>query len=126
MLLVDAVNAFNNLNRQVALHNIRYICPAVATLLINCYRSHSSLFVGGTEMLFQEGTTQRDPLAMTKFGLATVPLIKEIATQGATQAWFADDAGCGGRILKYGGGGISCVTVDQNAATIRTHPKHFW
>ena len=50
VLLVDASNTFNNLNRPVALHNIRYICPEIATLLINCYRIHSSLFVGGTEM----------------------------------------------------------------------------
>ena len=43
---------------------------------------------------------QGDPLAMAMFGLATVPLIRRIATQGATQAWFADDAGCGGHLLK--------------------------
>ena len=35
ILLVDATNAFNSLNRQTALHNIRRICPALATILIN-------------------------------------------------------------------------------------------
>ena len=37
-ILVDASNAFNSLNRVVALHNIRSICPPIATLLINTYR----------------------------------------------------------------------------------------
>ena len=37
MLLVDATNAFNCLNRQVALHNIRTLCPPLATILINTY-----------------------------------------------------------------------------------------
>jgi hypothetical protein len=37
VLLVDATNAFNSLNRQVALHNIRRLCPPLATILINTY-----------------------------------------------------------------------------------------
>ena len=34
VLLVDTTNAFNSLNRQVALHNIQILCPAIATILI--------------------------------------------------------------------------------------------
>ncbi len=45
VLLVDATNAFNALNRMVALHNIRRICPPIATILINSYRSPIELFV---------------------------------------------------------------------------------
>ena len=92
------IECFFNLNRQVALHNIHYVCPEISTLLINCYSSHSSLFVGGVEMFSQEGTTQGDPLAMAIFRLATAPLIRRIATPNATQAWFADDAGCDGSL----------------------------
>ena len=98
ILLVDASNAFNNLNRQVALFNIQYTCPAIAKLLINCYRKSSSLFVGGTVLLSREGTTQGDPLAMAMFGLATVPLIQRIQTAHTIQCWFADDAAAGGRL----------------------------
>ena len=36
-LLVDASNAFNSLNREAALHNIRYTCPSLAKVLINIY-----------------------------------------------------------------------------------------
>ena len=38
VILVDASNAFNSLNRQAALHNIRIICPQFSTILINTYR----------------------------------------------------------------------------------------
>ncbi len=52
ILLVDASNAFNSLNHQVLLHNIRYLCPPMATYVKNCYGSPSRLFVmGGKEIL---------------------------------------------------------------------------
>ena len=35
VLLADADNAFNSLNRAVALHNIQYTCPPLATIVIN-------------------------------------------------------------------------------------------
>ena len=63
-LLVDASNAFNNLNRQLALVNISTLCPAFSRILINTYRNDAKLFVGGETILSQEGTTQGDPLAM--------------------------------------------------------------
>ena len=47
VLLVDASNAFNSLNRLVALHNIRRICPPLSTILINTYRAPTELFVDG-------------------------------------------------------------------------------
>jgi hypothetical protein len=37
MLLVDATNAFNTLNRKAALHNIWVICPTISTILNNTY-----------------------------------------------------------------------------------------
>ena len=63
VLLVDASNAFNNLNRQTALQNIHLICPSIAKALINTYRIDTQLFAGGETLLSMEGTTQGDPLA---------------------------------------------------------------
>ena len=97
---MDASNAFNNLNRRVALYNIQYVCPAVAKILINCYRNPACLFVGSTVLLSREGTTQGDPLAMMMFGLATLPLIKAVKTLDTVQCWFADDAGAGGSLKR--------------------------
>ena len=78
VLLVDASNAFNSLNRLVALHNIRQLCPPLSTILINIYRSPASLLVSGEVILSEEGTTQGDPLAMPMYALATVPLINQL------------------------------------------------
>ena len=43
ILLVDASNAFNALNRECVLHNIERVCPPLATILINTYREPSEL-----------------------------------------------------------------------------------
>ena len=43
IILVDASNAFNVLNRQTALHNIQKLCPTLATVLINTSFSNRSL-----------------------------------------------------------------------------------
>ena len=78
VLLVDASNAFNSLNRQVALQNILRLCPSIATTLINTYRESMDLLVDGSSLLYQEGTTQGDPLAMPMYALATIPLIRKL------------------------------------------------
>ena len=68
MLLVDATNAFNSLNRQTALQNIRRLCPPIATILVNTYRAPTELFVDNDVILSHEGTTHGDPLAMAMYG----------------------------------------------------------
>ncbi|CAH3183141.1 unnamed protein product [Porites lobata] len=45
VLLIDASNAFNSLNRAAALHNIRVLCPSIATYAINTYREPARLFI---------------------------------------------------------------------------------
>ena len=46
-LLVDTINAFNSLNRKGALHNIKYVCPNLENVLMNCYQSQIRLFIPG-------------------------------------------------------------------------------
>ena len=43
VLLGDASNAFNSLNRAATLHNIGIVCPAVATFAINTYHLSARL-----------------------------------------------------------------------------------
>ena len=38
VILVDATNAFNCLNRQTALLNIKHLCPTLSKVLTNTYR----------------------------------------------------------------------------------------
>ena len=65
MILADARNAFNSLKRQATLHNIRVICPQIATILVNTYcRPARLIMLGASDIYSLEGTTQGDNLAM--------------------------------------------------------------
>ena len=71
------------------------MCPALKTILVNCYQSPVCPFAsGGGEILSKEGTTQGDPLSMAMFALSMVPLIKKLKEKCelTMQVWFADDA----------------------------------
>jgi len=101
MLLIDASNAFNSLNREVALHNIPRICPCLADITNNTYNAPARLFIaGGGEILSQEGTTQGDPLAMCMYAVAMMPLVNKVAelVPGSRQGWFADDSAAAGKL----------------------------
>ena len=97
ILLVDASNAFNSLNRQTALLNIHSLCPSLAIALTNTYRKNACLFIEGETLLSSEGTTQGDPLAAAMYSLGVIPLIRKL-NHLAHQLWFADDAAAGGNL----------------------------
>ena len=95
VLLVDASNAFNSLNRKAALHNISIMCPPIAQTLTNTYRAPVRMLVPGSgEITSTEGTTQSDPLAMAMYVLAITPLISQLrhSCPYVHQVWYADDA----------------------------------
>ena len=101
VILVDAKNAFNCLNRQAALHNVRHLCPSLATTLLNCYQDDARLFVsGGGELSSAEGTTQGDPLSMVFYARATLPFVRHLRTTHANirQLWYADDSSGAGKL----------------------------
>ena len=76
VLLVDASNAFNSINRNVFLHNVEVICPSIPRYVKNCYSLNCRLFIiGGGEIQSMEGTTQGDPAAMVIYAIAIIPLI---------------------------------------------------
>ena len=76
VLLIDASNAFNALNRKAALHNIEYTCPEFATFARNLYQCDAELFVPGSEdiVMSREGTTQGGPESMGLYAASTVML----------------------------------------------------
>ena len=78
LLLVDAENAFNVLNRKAALYNISILCPVMSIMLQNTYGGTSNLYVGGGILASDEGTTQGDPLAMSMYAVGIMPLIHEL------------------------------------------------
>ena len=90
VLLIDAENAFNRLNRQTAFLNIRHICPKICTYLFNTYRLPAGLFLGkGVEILSQEGTTQGENLAMAFYAPSLKKLLVSLNEIGCHQEWFA-------------------------------------
>ena len=97
ILFVDASNAFNSINRQVALHNVQKIFPLLAPMIINTYRIPSSLFIDGDFIMSKEGVTQGDPMAMAFYAIATIPLIEKLK-EDMLQVWYADDAAGTGKL----------------------------
>ena len=70
VLLVDAANAITSLNQAAALHNVKHVCPSLATDLANSYQTPARLFIsGGGEMLSEMRTKQDDPLSSKKCNL---------------------------------------------------------
>ncbi len=102
VLLVDASNAFNSLNRTATLLNVQSICLAFAAVLVNTYRSEPSLFIDGETIPSREGTTQGDPLAMAVYAIGILPLILHLQDE-ADQLWYADDSSAGGTIKNLRG-----------------------
>ena len=103
VLLVDASNAFNSLNRDVLIHNVRVLCPVMSTYLTNCYKRRSRLFVvGGMEIASDEGTTQGDPLAMPAYAVGLIPLMdmlkEHYLSSDVKNVAFADDLAGAGKI----------------------------
>lgn len=74
VIVIDACNAFNSLNRQAALWNIEQIIimSFISTVLINAYREDVPNFIGD-ETFSEEGTMLGDPLAMAMYVLSITP-----------------------------------------------------
>ena len=100
VILVDASNAYNSLNRQAALRIIHQLCPALSKVLTNTYREDVQLFIDEELLLSQEGTTQGDPLAMVMYAIAITPLIHRLEDRVNKQVWFADDATARGNLAR--------------------------
>ena len=100
-VIVDAENAFNSINPQALLHNIDYLCPAIAKFLYNCYAISTRLFIiGGKELRSREGTTQGDPTAMAAYALGLTPLVDHVQSvkRSVKHVAFADDLTVAGKL----------------------------
>ena len=107
LLQVDAANAFNRLNRKVALHNIQEVCPPMKIFLQNIYQKPAKLSVSTRSepeiLLSEERCTQGDPAAMAFYALGAKPLIDELAkcikNETCQQSWYADDSNAIGKFI---------------------------
>ena len=96
VFFIDATNAFNLFNRKLALENITHL-PVFFNALKNSYSSQSPLYVSGTTLWSEEGTTQGDPLGICIYGVAILPLIQKIPKVNVIYKWYADDGYACGR-----------------------------
>ena len=82
VLLIDASNACNAVNRKLFLHNVSVICPEIAVFVRNCYLLPWRLFIiGGSELKSCEGKTQGYPAAMATYAIAIIPLLLMLVDQ---------------------------------------------
>ena len=105
ILLTDASNAFHQMNRSIALHNIQITCKEMSLNIINTYRSPSRLYIcDGGEIFSLEGMTQGDPLAMPWYSVNTSIIIQSLrtSTPGVKQVWLADDSAGGNHLSQEG------------------------
>ena len=96
VLLMDATNGFNTVNRKALLHSVKVICPAVSTYVNNWYSLPFRLFVTGSgETTSEECKTQGDPTAMAMYTIL-LELTKKFPNKQAKMVAFADDLSAGG------------------------------
>ena len=104
-ILVDATNAFNSINREAVLHRIAVKCPEINRYVQNYYGNHlNSSLVDGKQngdkciLYSEEGTAQRDPIAMAMYalGLSVLQLkLKHEKTNVKSVAYADDYVGAG-------------------------------
>ena len=74
LLLVDATNAFNSVNRVAALWNARVLWPRCSRYLFNIYQGYASLLLkdSSKSLLSKEGIIQGDPLSVMLYAVAVL------------------------------------------------------
>lgn len=106
VLLVDAKNAFNTMNRKTMLHNIKIKCPSLAMYVENTYKEPSDMYIVSDSknrvkvLQSKEGTTQGDPVAMAMYAIGLSVLQDEISYENTNvkQVAYADDLSGAGKI----------------------------
>ncbi|KAL0820722.1 hypothetical protein ABMA28_006551 [Loxostege sticticalis] len=94
IIKLDIKNAFNSLERDVLLNEVKDIIPSLYPFLDQVYGTSSKLFFKDNLILSQVGVQQGDPLGPLIFSLAIHKAIINI--QSPLNVWYLDDGTLGG------------------------------
>ncbi len=86
---IDFRNAFNSIERDVMLNEVKDKGPLLYPYLWQCYRNSSLLFFGDEIILSEIGAQQGDPTGPLLFALTIHPMIMKL--QSELNSWYLDD-----------------------------------
>jgi hypothetical protein len=94
LLKLDVKNAFNSVNRDTLLNEVKLHVPEIYNFLLQCYHSPSQLAHKNEAILSAVGCQQGDPLGPAIFSLAINSIIS--TTNSKLNVWYLDDGTLGG------------------------------
>lgn len=94
LLKVDVKNAFNSVNRDTLLAEVKSNTPEIYNYLLHCYADPTKLMYRSNELSSEVGCQQGDPLGPAIFSLAINPIIQNLASK--FNVWYLDDGTLGG------------------------------
>lgn len=89
LLKIDFENAFNSVERDAMLKEIKEKTPSIYAFMWQCYSAPSLLFFGNETISSQVGAQQGDPCGLMAFSLSLQPIIEDLAAE--LNIWFLDD-----------------------------------
>lgn len=89
LLKIDFRNAFNSIERDVMLHEVKKKTPSLYHYFWQCYRNSSLLFYGEESILSEIGAQQGDPTGPLLFSLTIQPMIEKLMSD--LNVWYLDD-----------------------------------
>ena len=89
ILKCDLRNAFNSVNREIVLNEVRSRCPEIYPIVFQSYHAPTPLFYNTSFISSKNGVQQGDPLGALLFSLAIDPIIQ--SAESPINIWYLDD-----------------------------------
>ncbi|XP_049871788.1 uncharacterized protein LOC126370808 [Pectinophora gossypiella] len=91
---LDVCNAFNSVERDTVLAQVKDLIPSVYPFVYQCYAKASKLFFDDSSIESQVGAQQGDPLGPLIFSLAIHKAVESL--KSPLNIWYLDDGTIGG------------------------------